>query len=106
MFPLILRTQMTEHRNTVLFVHAFNEVCQVTAEDRVYHRFSLGFDGSVEEMWLAFSNGAYLVDGLQETGALGNEVAACITKHRATFYSTVPSTLTMITESLDSPSRP
>ncbi|MFT6381376.1 MAG: non-ribosomal peptide synthetase-like protein [Akkermansiaceae bacterium] len=92
---------MTEHRNTVLFVHAFNEVCQVTTEDRIYHGFSLGFDGSVEEMWLAFSNGASLVVGPQETGALGNEVAACINRHRATFYSTVPTALTMITEDLE-----
>ena len=93
---------MTEHRNTVRFVHAFNEVCQVTAEDRIYHGFSLGFDGSVEEMWLAFSNGASLVVGPQETGALGNEVAACIKKHGATFYSTVPTALTMITDELKS----
>lgn len=93
---------MTEHRNTVLFVHAFNEVCQVTPEDRIYHGFSLGFDGSVEEMWLAFSNGASLVVGPQETGALGNEVAACIQRHRATFYSTVPTALSMITTDLDS----
>jgi non-ribosomal peptide synthetase-like protein len=93
---------MTEHRNTVLFVHAFNEVCQVIPEDRIYHGFSLGFDGSVEEMWLAFSNGASLVVGPQESGALGNEVAACIQRHRATFYSTVPTALSMITEDLES----
>ncbi|MEN8737876.1 MAG: Pls/PosA family non-ribosomal peptide synthetase [Akkermansiaceae bacterium] len=93
---------MTEHRNTVRFVHAFNEVCQVVPEDRIYHGFSLGFDGSVEEMWLAFSNGASLVVGPQKTGALGNEVAACITRHRATFYSTVPTALTMITDDLSS----
>lgn len=92
---------MTEHRNTVRFVHAFNEVCRVVPEDRIYHGFSLGFDGSVEEMWLAFSNGASLVVGPQETGALGNEVAACIKKHRATFYSTVPTALSMITEELE-----
>lgn len=105
MFPLILRFQMTEHRNTELFVYSFNEVCQVTAEDRIDHGFSLGFDGSVEELWLAFSNGVALVVGPQQTGVLGYEVAACITKHRATFYSTVPTALKMITESLDSPSR-
>ncbi|MEN8774467.1 MAG: Pls/PosA family non-ribosomal peptide synthetase [Akkermansiaceae bacterium] len=93
---------MTEHRNTVRFVHAFNEVCQVVPEDRIYHGFSLGFDGSVEEMWLAFSNGASLVVGPQESGALGNEVAACIKKHGATFYSTVPTALTMITDELRS----
>jgi len=93
---------MTEHRNTVRFVQAFNEVCQVAATDRIYHGFSLGFDGSVEEMWLAFSNGASLVVGPQESGALGNEVAACIRKHGATFYSTVPTALTMITDELES----
>lgn len=93
---------MTENRNTVRFVHAFNEVCRVTPEDRIFHGFSLGFDGSVEEMWLAFSNGASLVIGPQEAGALGNEVAQCIKRHGATFYSTVPTALTMITEDLPS----
>ncbi|MEA2930311.1 MAG: hypothetical protein QOG38_2739 [Hyphomicrobiales bacterium] len=54
---------MTEHRNAVHFVLAFNEFCLTTARDRIYQGFSLGFDGSVEEIWMAFSIGAALVVG-------------------------------------------
>ena len=52
---------MTEHRNVVHFVQAFNKVCRTTPADRIYQGFSLSFDGSVEEIWMAFSNGAPLV---------------------------------------------
>src|SRR5271165_189934 len=34
---------LTEHRNVVHFVHAFNLVCRTGPEDRVYQGFSLGF---------------------------------------------------------------
>ncbi len=47
---------MTEHRNAHHFVQAFNAVCATRPGGRVYQGFSLGFDGSVEEIWMAFSN--------------------------------------------------
>src|SRR5436190_7688192 len=65
---------MTEHRNAVHFVQAFNAVCTTTAADRVYQGFALGFDGSVEEIWMAFSNGATLVVGNKDTPRFGNEL--------------------------------
>ena len=52
---------MTEHRHVSLFVDAFNKVCGTGYDDRVYQGFSLSFDGSVEEIWMAFSNGSTLV---------------------------------------------
>ena len=58
---------MTEHRNAHHFVQAFNTVCRAAIGGRVYQGFSLGFDGSVEEIWMAFSNGGTLVVGRQET---------------------------------------
>ena len=48
---------MTEHRNVVRFATAFNEVIPVRLQDRVFQGFSLGFDGSVEEIWMAFRTG-------------------------------------------------
>ena len=47
---------MTEHRNIVSFVNAFKKTTKLTPNDRVYQGFSLSFDGSVEEMWMAFFN--------------------------------------------------
>jgi len=52
---------MAEHCHVTRFVEVFNEVCVTGSEDRVYQGFSLSFDGSVEEIWMAFSNGSCLV---------------------------------------------
>jgi non-ribosomal peptide synthetase-like protein len=87
---------MTEHRNAVKFVEAFTEVCRLDNTDRVYQGFSLGFDGSVEEIWMAFSAGATLVVGTPEVVRFGNEVAKLLTEKKVTFFSTVPTFLSMI----------
>ena len=93
---------MTEHRNVVAFTTAFKEPCRLDASDRVYQGFSLGFDGSVEEIWMAFSSGATLVVGPPNLARLGNETAHYLTDHEVTFLSTVPTFLTMITEDVPS----
>ncbi len=93
---------MTEHRNVVQFAAAFNDVCRIIPEDRVYQGFSLGFDGSVEEMWMAFSNGAALVVGTTETARISEEVADLFTRQHVTVFSTVPTLLSMIGDDLPS----
>ncbi|MGA2991633.1 MAG: Pls/PosA family non-ribosomal peptide synthetase, partial [Candidatus Korobacteraceae bacterium] len=93
---------MTEHRNARHFVEAFNEVCITTAEDRVFQGFSLGFDGSVEEIWMAFSNGATLVVGSNDTPRFGNDLARYLAQHGVTYLSTVPTMLTTMTETVPS----
>ncbi|MCC7476797.1 MAG: amino acid adenylation domain-containing protein [Pirellulales bacterium] len=87
---------MTEHRNVVEFTDAFNEVCQISSTDRVYHGFALGFDGSVEEMGMAFSNGACLVVGTTEIAQLGNEATQLFVEKGVTVFSTVPTCLGML----------
>lgn len=87
---------VTEHRNVVHFVSAFNEVCATSSYDRVFQGFSLGFDGSVEEIWMAFSNGATLVCGDAETPRFGAELAAFLDEKKITFLSTVPTLLTTL----------
>lgn len=93
---------MAEHRNVVRFIDAFNEVCSTTPEDRVYQGFSLGFDGSVEEIWMAFSNGAALVAGNRDTPKFGNDLAHFMTRNRVTYFSTVPTMLSTIGEDIPS----
>ena len=93
---------LTEHRNVVHFVRAFNRVCRTGPEDRVYQGFSLGFDGSVEEMWMAFSNGATLVVAEKDAPRFGNELARYLARQRVTFFSTVPTMLTTMTEPVPS----
>ncbi|MCV0370372.1 Pls/PosA family non-ribosomal peptide synthetase [Filomicrobium sp.] len=93
---------VTEHRNVVHFVEAFNEVCSTTADDRVYQGFSLGFDGSVEEMWMAFSNGATLVCGDKATPRFGADLADYLKSRKITFLSTVPTLLSTLTQNIPS----
>jgi non-ribosomal peptide synthetase-like protein len=91
---------MTTHHNVVQFALAFNEICGTEPRDRVYQGFSLGFDGSVEEMWMAFSNGSALVVGTKQTPRFGNELAQFLVKHGVTYFSTVPTMLSTITDEI------
>lgn len=91
---------VTEHRNATSFLASFRDVCTLTGEDRVYQGFSLGFDGSVEEIWMAFSCGAALVVADGETCRLASEAARLINRERVTYFSTVPTFLSMIKEDL------
>jgi non-ribosomal peptide synthetase-like protein len=93
---------MTEHGNAVHFVLAFNEFCATTPQDRIYQGFSLGFDGSIEEIWMAFSNGAALVVGTRDTPRFGNDLARYLAKQGVTYFSTVPTMLSTITEAIPS----
>ena len=89
---------MTEHRNAYHFVRAFNAVCSTTPADRIFQGFSLGFDGSVEEIWMAFSNGAALVVGSKDTPRFGNDLAQYLLRARVTYFSTVPTMLSTMTQ--------
>lgn len=91
---------MTEHRNVTSFLPSFNKICKLDHRDRIYQGFSLGFDGSVEEIWMAFSNGATLIIGTKDVIGFGNETTRLINENKITFFSTVPTFLSMITEEL------
>ena len=93
---------MTEHRNVVAFANAFRETCEMTSSDRVYQGFSLTFDGSVEEIWMAFSSGATLVIGPPHLARLGEETAEYMREQGVTFFSTVPTFLDMISQDVPS----
>jgi non-ribosomal peptide synthetase-like protein len=89
---------MTEHRNAHHFVEAFNAACTTTPADRIYQGFALGFDGSVEEIWMAFSNGATLIVGSKETPRFGNDLAQFLSRNGVTYFSTVPTMLSTMTD--------
>jgi non-ribosomal peptide synthetase component F len=79
---------MTEHRNVVKFVEAFNEVCKTEPGENIFQGFSLTFDGSVEEMWMAFSNGSTLLVPTRETARFGNELAQFLAQNQVVYFST------------------
>ncbi|MBW2476515.1 MAG: amino acid adenylation domain-containing protein [Deltaproteobacteria bacterium] len=93
---------VVEHRNAVNFVQSFSMVCQLNSHDRIYQGFSLGFDGSIEEIWMAYASGAALVVANGEVCKIGSEVARLINEQQVTFFSTVPTLLSLINEELPS----
>ena len=93
---------MTEHRNAHHFVQAFNTACQPAPGGRIYQGFSLGFDGSVEEIWMAFSNRGALVVGDRDTPRFGNDLAHYLAHAGVTYFSTVPTMLSTMTEDVPS----
>jgi len=55
-----------QHKSVVNLVRAEKVLFQVHERDRVYQGFSIAFDASVEEVWLAFHSGACLVAATPE----------------------------------------
>jgi non-ribosomal peptide synthetase-like protein len=62
----------------------------------------LSFDGSVEEIWMAFSNGGALVVGERDTPRFGNDLAQYLARAGVTYFSTVPTMLSTMTEDIPS----
>ena len=67
------------HRCVCHLVNAEAEVLPVMPEDRVLQGFSIAFDASVEEFWLAWRNGAALVPASAELLRGGRSLAAELT---------------------------
>jgi non-ribosomal peptide synthetase-like protein len=93
---------MLEHRNAAAFVETLAPVYHVTPEDRVYQGFSISFDASVEEIWAAFSIGGTLVIPTEEVTRSPADVVEFIARHQITYFSTVPTFLSMIDSELAS----
>ncbi len=84
------------HASASHLVKAENKIFQVNATDRVAQSFSVAFDASVEEIWLAFRSGAALVPVSEETMTSGEELSTFISENRITVLSTVPTMLSMM----------
>jgi len=67
-----------EHRSACHLVRAEGRLFQVKPEDRVFQGFSIAFDASVEEVWLAFFAGATLVVGTAEMIRSGPALAGML----------------------------
>jgi non-ribosomal peptide synthetase-like protein len=90
-----------EHRNVTNFIRALESHYGVTGDDRIYQGFSVAFDASVEEVWAAFSVGATLVVPPQHVAKSPNDAADFINSHNVTYFSTIPTFLSLI--SIDLP---
>ncbi|HWH70543.1 MAG TPA: amino acid adenylation domain-containing protein, partial [Candidatus Sulfotelmatobacter sp.] len=91
-----------EHRSVCHLVRAEAQIFQVQPQDRVYQGFSIAFDASVEEVWLAFYAGATLVVGTQEMVHAGAGLSRLLTEAGVTVLSCVPTLLAMMDEDVPS----
>ncbi|MEH2136552.1 Pls/PosA family non-ribosomal peptide synthetase [Nostoc sp.] len=89
-----------EHRSACNFVKSASTIYGVTSEDRVYQGFSIAFDASVEEVWIAFAAGATLVIGTAEMVRSGPALPKLLTDLRVTVLSCVPTLLSMMDEDI------
>ena len=91
-----------EHHSACHFVESELKLFGLAPEDRVYQGFSIAFDASVEEIWLALASGASLVVGTDEVRRSGPELPARLREAQVTVLSVVPSLLAMFEEDVPS----
>lgn len=84
------------HGSVIHYVNAALSIYDVHAEDRVYQGFSIAFDASIEEIWLAFGSGATLIVGTSDALHAGAGLVDFLTFHEVTVFSTVPTMLAML----------
>ncbi len=84
------------HENIGCLIEAEVELFHVQATDRVFHGFSMAFDASLEEIWLAFRSGAALVIGSADDVRSGPQLAEFLTANHVTVLSCVPTLLSLI----------
>jgi non-ribosomal peptide synthetase component F len=73
-------------------------IFELRPEDRVYQGFSLSFDATVGEIWLAFHAGATLVAASPEMACSGPDLSRLLTERGVTVLSCVPTLLSMLAE--------
>jgi non-ribosomal peptide synthetase-like protein len=86
------------HRSACHLVRAEGAIFKVTAADRVYQGFSVAFDASVEEIWLALFAGATLVAAAADVARGGSALATFLANARVSVMSCVPTLLAMMGE--------
>ncbi len=85
-----------EHRNAVHLVQTEATRFAIRSDDRVYQGFSIAFDASVEELWLAWYAGATLVVATAEMVHAGPDLPRILTELGITVLSCVPTLLAMM----------
>ena len=91
-----------EHRSACHFVQAESELFEIRPADRVFQGFSIAFDASVEEIWLAWAAGATLVGATAERVRSGAALSQHLSDAGVTVLSCVPTLLAMLEDDVPS----
>lgn len=81
------------HRNICHYIAVASKIYEITNTDRIYQGFSLGFDASLEEIWMAFANGSALIACTSKETRSGIGLIEFLEENRVTVFSTVPALL-------------
>lgn len=84
------------HSSISHYVTVASSLYEMTENDRVYQGFSLAFDASLEELWMAFANGAALIACTEKEVRSGVGLISFLQQHRVSFFSTVPTLLSTL----------
>ncbi|HLH54455.1 MAG TPA: amino acid adenylation domain-containing protein, partial [Verrucomicrobiae bacterium] len=87
-----------EHHSACHFVQTESRLFGIHSTDRVFQGFSIAFDASVEEIWLALANGATLVVGTSEVIHSGPGLSRWLAEAHVTVLSCVPTLLATLEE--------
>ncbi|KTC91903.1 Pls/PosA family non-ribosomal peptide synthetase [Legionella cincinnatiensis] len=89
-------------RSICHYVQIASELYNMDSNDRVYQGFSLAFDASLEEFWMAFANGAALIACTAKEIRSGLGLISFLEQHKVSVFSTVPTLLATLEEQLPS----
>ncbi|MGZ4098528.1 MAG: Pls/PosA family non-ribosomal peptide synthetase, partial [Bacteroidia bacterium] len=84
------------HDSASHLVKAEKEIFEPSANEKIVQGFSVAFDASVEEIWLAFASGSTLFPVIEEIMYSGIDLAEFINKNKISVLSTVPTMLSMM----------
>jgi non-ribosomal peptide synthetase-like protein len=93
---------LVSHRSICHFLRSENEVLGVREDDRVYQGFSVAFDMSFEEIWIAYLVGATLWIAPPDMVGDPERIARAVADHRLTVMHAVPTLMGLIDDPLPS----
>ena len=85
-----------KHASVCNYLHEAKKIYDVQSTDRVYQGFSIAFDASIEEIWTTLTSGATLIATNDKALRSGAGLIDFLNHHRISFFSTVPTLLTML----------
>jgi len=84
------------HESICHYVKTASKLYGILPTDKIYQGFSFAFDASLEELWMAFANGATLIACTSKSIRSGVGLIDFLNHHHVTIFSTVPTLLSSL----------